>query len=187
LTTDAALWISYPREEDQMMRTLVIVLFVSFAAAAQQSAPAQDPAAAQPVAAQPAAPAQPTAMPAAEKAPADQPISADGKMHLDVAIAFLKAWGKGHWDELKPVAAEKVAVKLGDKSYDVDVAGGKSDVKPVLPFRGLSTVRADGKVVDISVAELSVKADGGAEKHGKARLTTEDKDGQVRVTAVEME
>jgi len=31
-----------------------------------------------------------------------------------------------------------------------------------------------------------VKTDS-AEKRGKARLTTEDKDGQVRVTAVEME
>jgi len=124
-------------------------------------------------------------MPASEKAPADQAISADGKMHIDAAIAFLKAWGKGRWDDLKPVAAEKVPVKVGDKSYDVDVVAAKSDIKPVLPFRGLSTVRDQGKVVGIAINDLSLKGDG-AEKRGKARLTTEDKDGQVRVTAVEM-
>jgi len=164
-----------------MKRTLAFALFVSFAAVAQQqSAPAEQPAAAQPAAAQPAAPAQPAA------APADQTVSADGKMHLDAAVAFLKAWGKGRWDDLKPVAADKVAVKMGDKSYDLDVAAQKSDVKPVLPFRGLSTVRDQGKVVAISVSELLLKTDV-AEKHGKARLLTEDKDGQVRVTAVEME
>jgi hypothetical protein len=163
-----------------MKRTLAFALFVSSAAVAQQQpAPAQEPAAAQA-----AAPA-PAAAPAAA-APAEQAVSADGKMHLDAAIAFLKAWGKGRWDDLKPVAADKVTVKVGDKSYDLDVVAGKSDVTPVLPFRGLSTVRNDGKVVAISVNELSLKADG-AEKHGKARLATEDKEGQVRVTAVEME
>jgi hypothetical protein len=36
------------------------------------------------------------------------------------------------------------------------------------------------------VSELAVKADG-AEKRGKARLSTEDKDGVVRVTAVAFE
>ena len=107
-------------------------------------------------------------------------------MHLDAAIAFLKAWGKGRWDDAKPVAADKVAVKVGDKSYDVDVAAGKSDVKAVLPFRGLSTVRAEGKVIGIDVSELALNA-AGTEKRGKAHLTTEDKDGQVRVTAVEMQ
>src|SRR5216683_2470491 len=155
-----------------MVRNVAIALSLSFAAAAQQPAgtPVEKPAPA----------------PAAEKAPADQAISADGKMHIDAAIAFLKAWGKGRWDEARPVAADKVAVKLGDKSYDV--AGGKSDIKAVLPFRGLSTVRepGSGKVVGIAVSELAVKTDS-AEKRGKARLTTEDKDGQVRVTAVEME
>jgi len=175
-----------------MVRNVAIALSLSFAAAAQQPAgapaaqPAPQPAAA---AAQPAPAAEkPAAAPATEKAPVDQAISADGKMHIDAAIAFLKAWGKGRWDEARPVAADKVAVKLGDKSYDVDVAGGKSEVKAVLPFRGLSTVRepGSGKVVGIAVSELAVKTDG-AEKRGKARLTTEDKDGQVRVTAVELE
>jgi hypothetical protein len=169
-----------------MKRTLAIVLFTSFAAAAQQQpAAAQEPVAAQPAAQAPAPAAAPAAAPAT--APADQTVSADGKMHLDAATAFLKAWGKGRWDDLKPVAADKVAVKVGDKSYDLDVAAGKSDVKPVLPFRGLATVRNEGKVVAISVSELSLKAEGGTEKHGKARLATEDKQGQVRVTAVEME
>jgi len=168
-----------------MKCTLAFALLVSFAAVAQQQPAAVEPAAAPPAAApQAAAPVQPAPAPAA--APVDQGVSADGKMHLDAAIAFLKAWGKGRWDDLKPVAADKVTVKVGDKSYDLDVVAGKSDIKPVLPFRGLSTVRDQGKVVAISVSELSLKTDA-AEKHGKARLATEDKEGQVRVTAVEME
>jgi hypothetical protein len=171
-----------------MVRNVAIVFCLSFAAAAQQ--PAAQPAAEPAAAAQPAPAAEkPAAAPAApSSAPgsADQAVSADGKMHLDAAIAFLKAWGKGRWDDAKPVAADKVPVKVGDKSYDVDVAGGKSDVKAVLPFRGLSTLREQGKVVGISVNELAIKTDA-AEKRGKARLTTEDKDGQVRVTAVELE
>ena len=163
-----------------MVRNLAIVFCMSFAAAAQPAAepaaPAQQPA---PAAGKPAA--------APEKAAvADQAISADGKMHIDAAVAFLKAWGKGRWDDAKTVAADKVPVKIGDKSYDVDVAGGKSDVKAVLPFRGLSTVREQGKVVAIAVSDLALRTDS-AEKRGKARLTTEDKDGQVRVTAVELE
>ena len=168
-----------------MVRNVAIVFCLSFAAAAQQPAaqPATEPAAA----AQPAAEKPAAAPAAAEKSPATEPaISADGKMHMDAAIAFLKAWGKGRWDDAKPVAADKVPVKMGDKSYDVDVAGGKSEVKAMLPFRGLSTVREQGKVVGIAVAELAVRTDA-AEKRGKARLTTEDKDGQVRVTAVELE
>src|SRR5712664_1410403 len=114
-----------------MVRNVAIALCLSFAAAAQQpaGAPATQTAPAPAAAAQAAA-----AAPAAEKAPADPAISADGKMHLDAAVAFLKAWGKGRWDDARPVAADKVAVKMGDKSYDVDVAGGKSEVKAVLPF-----------------------------------------------------
>ena len=168
-----------------MVRKVAIAFCLSFAAAAQQPAgqPATEPAAA----AQPAA-EKPAAAPAApeKSAATDQAVSADGKMHLDAPIAFLKAWGKGRWDDAKPVAADKVPVKMGDKSYDVDVAAGKSEVKAVLPFRGLSTLREQGKVVGIAVAELAVRTDA-AEKRGKARLTTEDKDGQVRVTAVELE
>jgi hypothetical protein len=171
-----------------MVRNFAIAFCLSFAAAAQQ--PAAQPAAEPAAAAQPAPAAEkPAAAPAAPSsapASADPSVSADGKMHLDAAIAFLKAWGKGRWDDAKPVAADKVPVKVGDKSYDVDVAGGKSDVKAVLPFRGLSTLREQGKVVGISVNELAIKTDS-AEKRGKARLTTEDKDGQVRVTAVELE
>ena len=172
-----------------MVRNVAIALSLSFAAAAQQpaGAPATQTAPAPAAAAQPApAVEKPAPAPAAEKAPADQAVSADGKMHLDAAVAFLKAWGKGRWDDARPVAADKVAVKMGDKSYDVDVAGGKSDVKAVLPFRGLSTVREQGKVVAIAVSDLALRTDS-AEKRGKARLTTEDKDGQVRVTAVELE
>jgi hypothetical protein len=168
-----------------MIRILAIAACLSFAASAQQPAAqsAAEPAKPAPAAEKPAAAPEP-----APNMPAEQTISADGKMHIDAAIAFLKAWGKGRWDEAKPVASEKVAVKVGEKSYDLDVAGGKTDVKIVLPFRGLSTVRdqSTGKVLGITVQELSIKTDA-AEKRGKAHLTTEDKDGQVRVTSVEVD
>src|SRR5882672_10715121 len=135
-----------------MVRNVAIALCLSFAAAAQQpagapatqTAPAPAAAAQAPAAASAAEKAA-AAAPAAEKAPADPAISADGKMHLDAAVTFLKAWGKGRWDDARPVAADKVAVKLGDKSYDVDVAGGKSEVKAVLPFRGLRAGGEDGR------------------------------------------
>src|SRR6266850_172471 len=160
-----------------MVRNVAIALCLSFAAAAQQpagapatqSAPAPA-AAAQAPAAAPAAEKAAAAAPAAEKVPADPAISADGKMHLDAAVAFLKAWGKGRWDDARPVAADKVAVKLGDKSYDVDVAGGKSEVKAVLPFRGLSTVRepGSGKVVGIAVSEPAGPRRGGRSRRSFA-------------------
>ena len=159
-----------------LIRAAAFTLCLTATALAQEPAKTPPPAAETPAAA-PENPAADSAAPA---------VSADGKMHLDAAIAFLKAWGKGRWDDAKPVAADKVPVKMGDKSYDVDVAAGKSEVKAVLPFRGLSTLREQGKVVGIAVSELAVRTDA-AEKRGKARLTTEDKDGQVRVTAVELE
>ena len=165
-----------------LIRAAVLILCIASAAFAQQPATTPPAAAEKPAAAPADKPAATPEKPAAETAaPA---VSADGKMHLDAAVAFLKAWGKGRWDDAKPVAADKVAVKIGDKSYEVDVAGAKSDVKVLLPFRGLSTVREDGKVVAITVNELALQADG-AERRGKARLTTQDEAGLVRVTAVE--
>src|SRR5258706_12008524 len=126
-----------------MVRNLAIVFCLSFAAAAQQPAaqPAAEPAA------PPQQPAPAAGKPAAapEKAAvADQAISADGKMHIDAAGAFLKAWGKGRWGEAKTVAADKVPGKIGDKSYDVDVAGGRSAVQAALPALGRASPRRQG-------------------------------------------
>jgi hypothetical protein len=114
----------------------------------------------------------------------DKPAAA-GEMppYIKAAHTFLMAWGTGKWDEAKAVAADKVVVKAGDKEYAVDVAGGKAEAALVFPFKGLSTVRAGGKVEKIAVGEIGVKAEG-TEKRGKGSLTLEEKGGQFVVTGV---
>jgi len=89
---------------------------------------------------------------------------------IQTAQTFLMTWGGEKWDEMKAVTADTVTVKVGPGVYTLAPATHKSDVQLTLPFRGLSTVRNEGKVVAISVSELSLKAEGGTEKHGKARL-----------------
>jgi hypothetical protein len=110
----------------------------------------------------------------------------DWKAHVDAVSTFLKAWGKGKWDEAKAVAADKVNVKIGEKTYAIDVAGGKSDAKLVLPFRGLSAIRDGGKMKGVAVNEITVDA-GGAKKSGKGKVMTDDSAGSVKVTSVEVE
>ncbi len=126
-----------------------------------------------------------TAASAQEKT--DKP-AAPGEMppHIKAAHTFLMAWGKGKWEEAKAVAADKVTVKAGDKEYALDVAGGKADAALVFPFKGLSTVRAGGKVEKIAVEEIGVKTEG-AEKRGKGSLALEEKGGQFVVTGVTVE
>jgi hypothetical protein len=110
----------------------------------------------------------------------------DWKAHVDAVTTFLKAWGKGKWDDAKAVAADKVEVKIGDKTYAIDVAGGKSDAKLVPPFRGLSAIRDAGKMKGVAVNEITVDA-GGAKKSGKGKVMTDDASGAVKVTSVEVE
>jgi hypothetical protein len=135
-------------------------------------------------AAKPAAPPAPKEEAAPAAAPADRP---DWKAHVDAVTAFLKAWGKGKWEEAKAVAGDKVDVKVGDKTYSIDVAGGKSDARLVLPFRGLSSIRDDaGKMKGVAVNEMTVEA-GGAKKTGKGKVMTDETGGAVKVTSVEIE
>ena len=136
-------------------------------------------------------PAKPAAPPAKEEAPpaaaaAAAAPNADWKAHVEAASAFLKAWGKGKWEDAKAVADDKVDVKVGDKAYSIDVAGGKSDAKLVLPFRGLSAIRDGGKMKGVAVNEMTVDA-GGAKKTGKGKVMTDDSGGAVKVTSVEVE
>ena len=108
------------------------------------------------------------------------------KSHVEAVSTFLKAWGKGKWEDAKAVAADKVDVKVGDKTYSIDVAGGKSDAKLVLPFRGLSAIRDAGKIKGVAVNEITVEA-GGAKKSGKGKVMTDASGGDVKVTSVEVE
>src|SRR5947208_3912214 len=69
--------------------------------------------------------------------------------HIQTALTFLTAWGNQRWDELKTVAAVQVTMKVADKTFTLDPAAQKSEVALVFPFRGLATVREDGKVKSI--------------------------------------
>ncbi len=110
----------------------------------------------------------------------------DMPAHVKAAYTFLVAWGKGNWEEAKTVAAEKVTVKVGDKEFTLDLPGGKGEVALVFPFKGISTVRVDGKVKGVTVEEIGLKT-GNTEKRGKGTLTLEEKDGKFLVTGVAVE
>ncbi|HEY7648490.1 MAG TPA: hypothetical protein VID04_05750 [Methylomirabilota bacterium] len=101
---------------------------------------------------------------------------------IETAHTFLMAWGHEKWDELKTVAGEQVTVKVGDKTYSLQ-PGANSEVKLVFPFRGLSTVRADGAVKSIAIQDLGIKV-GDNEVRGAGTLTLDEKDGSFRVVEV---
>lgn len=116
----------------------------------------------------------------------DRPATGEVPPHIRAVYAFLTAWGKGNWEEAKAVAAEKVVVKAGEQEFTLDLAGGKSEVTLVFPFKGLSTVRVEGKVKGVTVDEITLKA-GATEKRGKGALTLEEKEGKFLVTGVAVE
>ncbi len=118
--------------------------------------------------------------------PAPAAVPGELPAHVKVAYTFLTGWGKGNWDEVKPVAAEQVTVKVGDKAFTLDLAGGKADIALVFPFKGIATVRVEGKVKGVTVEEIGLKT-GETEKRGKGALTLEEKDGQFLVTGVAVE
>jgi len=124
-----------------------------------------------------------TAEPTTAAPPTDRP---DWKAHVDAVTTFLKAWGHGKLEDAKAVAADKVDLKMGGKTYTIDVASGKADAKILLPFRGLSSIRDDGKMKGVAVNEIKVSA-GGEEKTGKAKVMTDETGGTVKVTSVEVE
>src|SRR5438034_1003689 len=84
-------------------------------------------------------------------------VDAEAPQHVRTAHTFLMAWGNQRWDELRTVAAEQVTVRVGDKVFTLEPAAQKSEVALVFPFRGLSTIRADGKVNGITVEDLGLK------------------------------
>ncbi|MGH7319677.1 MAG: hypothetical protein ACRELA_08640 [Candidatus Rokuibacteriota bacterium] len=113
-----------------------------------------------------------------------QAQTADGAPpHIQTARTFLTAWAHQRWDDLKTVAADKVTVRLGDKSFTLEPAAQKSDVMIVVPFRGLSTVRVDGKVKGITVEEMGLKV-GDNETRGPGTITLSEENGAYRVIGV---
>lgn len=113
---------------------------------------------------------------------------ATGEMpaHIQAAHEFLMAWGKGDWASAKAVAADPVQVKAGDKVFTLDLGSGKADVALSFPFRGISTVRVEGRVKGVTVDEITLKL-GETEKRGKGTLTMEEKGGKFVVTGVAVE
>lgn len=115
-----------------------------------------------------------------------QEKKADVPQHVQAAQDFLLGWGHGKWEAAAAVAEGKVPVKVRGTAYTLDVEGKKADAELIFPFRGLSTVRAAGKVTGITVDEIAVKA-GGAETKGKGTVTLQEKDGKFVVTGVTVE
>jgi len=102
---------------------------------------------------------------------------------IQATQTFLMTWGGQKWDEMKTVTAEKVTVKVGPGVYTLEPASQKSDVQLTLPFRGLSTVRTDGKITGVKVDEVAFKV-GDKELHGSATIDLTEDNGAFRVTGV---
>ncbi len=102
---------------------------------------------------------------------------------IQAAQTFLMTWGSQKWDELKAVAADTVTVKVGPGTYTLQPAAQKSDVQLTLPFRGLSTVRTDGKITGVKVDEMALKM-GDKEMRGPGMVDLKEENGAFRVTGV---
>ena len=102
---------------------------------------------------------------------------------IQTAQTFLMTWANQKWDDLKAVTADKVTVKVGPNVYTLEPAAQKSDVQLSLPFRGLSTIRADGKITGVKVEEMAFKL-GDKEMRGPATVDLKEDNGAFRVTGV---
>jgi hypothetical protein len=76
-----------------------------------------------------------------------------------------------------------VTIRVGEKAYMLAPGAGTSDVALVFPFRGLSTVRVEGKVKGITIEEIGLKV-GGDELRGPGTLTLQEEAGAYRVVGV---
>ena len=103
--------------------------------------------------------------------------------YIRAAHTFLMAWGHQRWDALRDVAAGQVTVKLGTKVFTLEPAKQASEVRLVLPFRGLSTVRANGKVTGVTVEEIGLWV-AGSETRGPGDISLTEDNGEFRVTGV---
>ncbi len=113
-------------------------------------------------------------------------VWAQAPPHIQAVQEFLLGWGKGNWEAMKAQAGDKVTIKVGGTEYSLDVEAKKADAQLVLPFRGLSSIRENGRLTGVAVDQVTVTA-GGQEKTGKATVTLAEKDGGFRVTGVNLE
>ena len=102
---------------------------------------------------------------------------------IQTTQTFLMTWGGQKWDDMKAVTADTVMVKLGSGVYTMDPGAQKSDVQLTLPFRGLSTVRTDGKITGVKVDEIAVKV-GDKEMRGPATIDLTEDNGVFRIIGV---
>jgi hypothetical protein len=116
-------------------------------------------------------------------APAQQPALPE---HIRTTQTFLMTWGHEQWDQLRTVTGDKVTVKLGPSAYSLEPAAQKSDVKLTLPFRELSTLRANGKITGVKVSEMVFKM-GDRELRGPGTIDLSEDNGVFRVTGVTAE
>lgn len=108
---------------------------------------------------------------------------AEAPQHVRTAHTFLMAWGNQRWDELRTVAADEVTVRVRDKVFKLEPAAQKSEVTLVFPFRGLSTIRADGKVKGITVEELGLRV-GDSDTRGPGTIMLKEQNGEFQVIGV---
>ncbi|HEY7519285.1 MAG TPA: hypothetical protein VIE36_13405 [Methylomirabilota bacterium] len=103
--------------------------------------------------------------------------------HIEATQTFLMTWGHQRWDELRAVSGDTVAVKVGPSTYMIEPGAQKSEVRLTLPFRGLSTVRTDGKITGVKVDELALKM-GDTEMRGPGTIDLVEDNGIFRITGV---
>jgi hypothetical protein len=114
---------------------------------------------------------------------AQQAAVATRPPHIEATQTFLMMWGNQRWEELRAVSGDKLTVKVGPSAYTLEPGAQKSDVRLTLPFRGLSTVRTDGKITAVKVEELALKM-GDTEMRGPGTVELAEDNGMFRVIGV---
>jgi hypothetical protein len=106
--------------------------------------------------------------------------------HIETTQRFLVTWGHQRWDDLRTVASARVTVKVGPEMYALEPGTQRSEVRLTLPFRGLSTVRTDGRITGVRVDEMVVKL-GDGETRGSGTIELVEEQGTFRVTGVTLD
>jgi hypothetical protein len=119
----------------------------------------------------------------AAPAGAQQAAIAPRPPHIEATQTFLMTWGHQRWDELRAVAGDRIPVKVGGTEYVVEPGAQKSEVRLALPFRGLSTVRTDGRITGVKVDELTLRM-GDTELRGPGTIELMEDNGTFRVTGI---
>jgi hypothetical protein len=114
---------------------------------------------------------------------AQQAAVATRSPHIETTQTFLMTWGHQRWDDLKTVTTDRVTVKVGPGAYMLEPGAQKSEVRLTLPFRGLTTVRTEGRITGVRVDELVFKM-GDREMRGPGTIDLTEDNGMFRVTGV---